>query len=158
MYTGICEERIRCTASEFQLHIIRSYRCLMLQDWNKIELDQTSDTLCPLWTHDQPMALKHREEVVGKRFLALRTPSKSSGLVESDFTIDFLTTESNWIRGVVRASTEKDISAQETQVWTEWDLLTLILANMVMIMIVIIYFYYLYYSSSSLNLQTTILV
>ena len=62
------------------------------------------------------MALKYREELVGKRFLALRTPSQSSRFCSSDYSKDFLTSESNWIRGIIRGSTDKDSSAKETQV------------------------------------------
>lgn len=58
------------------------------------------------------MAQKYREEVVGKRFLALRTPSPGETAVsKTDIT------KSDWIRGVIRASTEKEASSKDIQVW-----------------------------------------
>lgn len=56
------------------------------------------------------MAHKYRKEVVGKRFLALSLSLRAN---PSDInSVD----SQNWTAGVIRASSESDITNKETQV------------------------------------------
>lgn len=59
------------------------------------------------------MALKYREEVVGKRFLALRlTDSRKSAPKNTGDSI----ASQDWLTGVIRAASERDSRDPELQV------------------------------------------
>jgi len=63
------------------------------------------------------MALKYREEVVGKRFLALRTEGGVS-LPQQKPTSDHLPPPAEWLTGFIRAASETDHTSKDFQVCT----------------------------------------
>lgn len=63
------------------------------------------------------MALKYREEVVGKRFLALKkTGAESEKHNPSAVRGSGYLNSQNWISGNIRAASEKNVGHQDTQV------------------------------------------
>lgn len=58
------------------------------------------------------MAFKYREEIVGKRFLAL----KSTSLTESTSDSSSDPSAKKWLAGFIRAATERDVKNPDLQV------------------------------------------